>query len=633
MHPIRKTTSAAIILAAACLVLVPLFGAAPQRQRQDFSSLFDKTEVMIPMRDGVKLHTEIYTPKNATEPLPILFERTPYGISSPDKGISNMIYRYADMVPEGYIFAFQDIRGRYGSEGKFVMLHPLHDSNDPNGIDESTDTYDTIDWLVKNVPHNNGRIGLDGISYDGFLVDMGMIHPHPALKAASEQACMGDTWLGDDFFHSGAFRLSYAFEYTALLESSNENFSFSFDRFDVYDFYLRLGALSNANAKYFHEKLPTWNEFVAHASYDDFWKRHAVAYGLKQPTVPNLNVAGWWDQEDFYGPMSTYARLEKSDPKHLNYLVAGPWNHGGWGGGPGKSLGEIPFGSDTGVYFRQKIELPWFEYWLKDKGALPLKEALLFQTGSDNWVQYDSWPPREAQTKNLYFHEDGKLSFDLPQSESANSFDSYVSDPAHPVPYRHRPIDMTYPEDHPGSWYTWLVQDQRFVDNRPGVLTWQTDELTEDVRLAGQVTAKLFASTTGSDSDWIVKLIDVYPQKYPDDWKLSGYELMISDEIFRGRYRNSFEKPEPLKPGEVTPFTIDLHTQDHVFKKGHRIMVQVQSTWFPLYDRNPQKFVPNIFEAKDSDYQKATQRIYRSKHFPSSVEIMVLPDSAASARN
>ncbi len=633
MHPIRKTTSAAIILAAACLVLVPLFGAATQRQRPDFSALFDKTEVMIPMRDGVKLHTEIYTPKNAIEPLPILFERTPYGISSPDKGISNMIYRYADMVPEGYIFAFQDIRGRYGSEGKFVMLHPLHDASDPKGVDESTDTYDTIDWLVKNVSHNNGRVGLDGISYDGFLVDMGMIHPHPALKAASEQACMGDTWLGDDFFHNGAFRLSYAFEYTALLESSNENFSFSFDRFDVYDFYLRLGALSNANAKYFHGKIPTWNEFVEHASYDDFWKRHAVAYGLKQPTVPTLNVAGWWDQEDFYGPMSTYARLEKSDPKHLNYLVAGPWNHGGWGGGPGKSLGEIPFGGDTGVYFRQKIELPWFEYWLKDKGALPIKEALLFQTGSDNWVQYDSWPPREAQTRNLYFHEDGKLSFDLPQSESANSFDSYVSDPAHPVPYRHRPIDMTYPEDHPGSWYTWLVQDQRFVDNRPGVLTWQTDELTEDVRLAGQVTAKLFASTTGSDSDWIVKLIDVYPQKYPDDWKLSGYELMISDEIFRGRYRNSFEKPEPLKPGEVTPFTIDLHTQDHVFKKGHRIMVQVQSTWFPLYDRNPQKFVPNIFEAKDSDYQKATQRIYRSKHFPSSVEIMVLPDSAASARN
>jgi uncharacterized protein len=633
MRSIRKISSVTFFLALTGLLFVPRFGAAPQRQRPDLSALFDKSEVMIPTRDGVKLHTEFYTPKNAAAPLAILFSRTPYGISSPDKGISNMIYRYADLVPEGYIFAFQDIRGRYGSEGKFVMLRPLHDPNDPKGVDESTDTYDTIDWLVKNVPNNNGRVGLDGISYDGFLVTMGMINPHPALKAASEQACMGDTWLGDDFFHNGAFRLSYAFEYTALLESSSENFSFAFDRFDVYDFYLRLGALSNANAKYFHGKLPTWNEFVAHASYDDFWKHHAVAYGLKEPTVPNLNVAGWWDQEDFYGPMATYARLEKSDSKHLNYLVAGPWNHGGWGGGPGKSLGEIPFGSETSVYFRQKIEVPWFEYWLKDKGALPLKEALLFQTGTNHWVQFDSWPPREAQTKNLYFRENGKLSFDAPQTDSADAIDTYVSDPAHPVPYRHRPIDMTYPEDHPGSWYTWLVEDQRFVDERPDVLTWQTEELAEDITLAGQVTAKLFASTTGSDSDWIVKLIDVYPQKYPDDWKLSGYELMISDEIFRGRYHNSFEKPEPLKPGEVTPFTIDLHTADHVFKKGHRIMVQVQSTWFPVYDRNPQKFVSNIFEAKESDYQKATQRIYRSKRFPSSVEIMILPQTPATAGN
>jgi len=633
MRSIRKIGILWIFLSLIALLCVPRFAAAPQRPRPDLGALFDKTDVMIPMRDGAKLHTEFYVPKNVSAPLPILMNRTPYGISSPDKGISGLIYRYTDMVPAGYIFAFQDIRGRYGSEGKFVMLHPLHDPNDPKGIDESTDTYDTIDWLVKHVPHNNGRVGLDGISYDGFLVTMGMINPHPALKAASEQACMGDTWLGDDFFHNGAFRLSYGFEYTALLESSNENFSFAFDRFDVYDFYLRLGALSNANAKYFHGKLPTWNEFVAHASYDEFWKHLAVAHGLKEPTVPNLNVAGWWDQEDFYGPMSTYARLEKSDPKHLNYLVAGPWNHGGWGGGPGKSLGEIPFGSDTAVYFRQKIEVPWFEYWLKDKGELPLKEALLFQTGSNNWVQFDSWPPREAQTKNLYFHENGKLSFDAPETTSADASDSYISDPAHPVPYRHRPIDMTYPEDHPGSWYTWLVQDQRFVDNRPDVLTWQTGDLTEDITLAGQVTAKLFASTTGSDSDWIVKLIDVYPQKYPDDWKLSGYELMISDEIFRGRYHNSFEKPEALKPGEVTPFTIDLHTADHVFKKGHRIMVQVQSTWFPVYDRNPQKFVPNIFEAKESDYQKATQHIYRSKQHPSSVEIMTLPQSAASAAN
>ena len=618
----RKYIRVLLIPLCAGLLSVAGFHGA-QQLPLDYSNLFDKNEVMIPMRDGVKLYTEIYTPKNVGEPLPILMNRTPYGIGSPDKGISRLMHRYADMVPDGYIFVFQDIRGRYGSEGRFVMLRPVHDASDAKGVDESTDTYDTIDWLVKNVAHNNGRVGLDGISYDGFLVTMGMVHPHPALKAASEQACMGDTWLGDDFFHNGAFRLSYAFEYTPLLETSNENYSFPFDRFDLFEWYLGLGALSNANGKYFHGRIPTWNEFIAHPNYDEFWKRHAVAYGLREPTVPNLNVAGWWDQEDFYGPVATYERLEKSDQKNLNFLVAGPWNHGGWGGGRGNSLETISFGSDTGVYFRQKIEAPWFAYWLKDKGKLPLNEALLFQTGSDTWTAFDSWPPREAKTRSLYLRENGGLSFDPPQG-AGDAFDSYVSDPAHPVPYRNRPVDMTYPYDHPGSWYTWLVQDQRFVDQRPDVLTWQTEELKDDVTLAGQVTAQLFASTTGSDADWVVKLIDVYPEKFPQDWKLSGYELMIADEIFRGRFRNSFEKPEPMKPNEVTPFTIDLHTANHVFKKGHRIMVQVQSTWFPLYDRNPQKFVPNIFEAKDGDFQKATQRVYRSKQLPSSVIISTL---------
>jgi uncharacterized protein len=611
-----------LVIATALFAAIP--GAAPQ-QPLDYSQLFDKTEVMIRTRDGVKLHTEIYAPKNITEPLPILFERTPYGISNKDTGFSHKLGRYADLMPDGYIFVFQDIRGRYGSEGKFVMLHPVHDPSDARGIDESTDTYDTIDWLVKNVPHNNGRVGMDGISYPGFLVTMGMINPHPALKAVSEQACMGDVFLGDDFFHNGAFRLSYGFEYSAELETSKEDYSFPFDRFDLYDWYLRLGPLSNANARYFHGAIPTWNDFIAHNSYDDFWKHHALAYGLKEPTVPNLNVAGWWDQEDFYGPMTTYERLEKLDTKNLNYLVVGPWNHGGWGLGPGNSLGAIPFGSDTGAYFRQRIEAPWFAYWLKDKGALPLKETLLFQTGSDIWTAFDSWPPREAQTRSLYFREDGRLSFDAPQTSAAEAFDSYLSDPAHPVPYRHRPVDMTYPQDHPGSWYTWLVQDQRFVDNRPDVVTWQTEELKEDLTLAGQVTAKLFASTTGSDSDWVVKLIDVFPEKYPQDWKLSGFELMIADEIFRGRFRNSLEKAEPITPGKITPFAVDLHSSNHVFKKGHRIMVQVQSTWFPLYDRNPQKFVPNIFEAKESDYQKATQHIYRLKSFPSRVELSVIP--------
>jgi len=537
--------------------------------------------------------------------------------------MSGHLFRYSEMFADGYIFVFQDIRGRYGSEGRFEMLHTAADAN---GVNESTDTYDTIEWLVKNVPNNNGRVGMNGISYPGYLVTMGMVNPHPALKAVSEQACMGDTWLGDDYFHNGAFRLSYGFEYTALLESSNENFSFPFDRFDMFEWYLRMGPLSNANEKYFHGKIPTWNNFVAHSSYDDFWKRHAVSYTLHEPTVPNLNVAGWWDQEDFFGPIMTYGRLEKTDKKNNNFLVVGPWNHGGWAGGKGSTLGDIPFHNDTGVYFRQKIEAPWFAYWLHDKGTLPVKEATTFQTGSDTWTSYDSWPPKEAQTKHLYFREDGKLSFDAPVTDSKDATDSYLSDPAHPVPYRRRPVDMTYPQDHPGSWFTWLVQDQRFVDGRPDVLTWQTDPLKDDVTVAGSVVAKLFASTTGSDADWVVKLIDVYPEKVEEDWKLSGFELMVADEIFRGRYRNSFDKPEAISPNQVTPFTVDLHSTNHVFKKGHRIMVQVQSTWFPLYDRNPQKFVPNIFAAKESDYQKATQTIYRSKEHPSSVEVMVLPN-------
>jgi uncharacterized protein len=612
----------------AIVFLFLMTGRAQAPTPPDYSLLFNKTDVMIPTRDGTKLHTEIYTPKNANGPFPIVIERTPYGIHDDDKGYSRILARYAEMIPDDYIFVFQDIRGRYSSEGTFVMQHPVRDPKDPKAIDEGTDTYDTIDWLVKNVPHNNGRAGLVGISYGGWLTVMGMLEPHPALKAVSEQASPADMFLGDDFHHNGAFRLSYGYEYSTMMETGKTNFVFKFDQFDTYEWYLRLGPLSNADKNYIHGTLPTWKDFVTHPNYDAFWKKEAMPYILTKPTVPNLNVAGWWDQEDAYGPMKIYELLEKNDPDHLNYLVAGPWNHGGWARSTGKSLGAIPFGSDTSLYFRQKIEAPWFAYWLKDKGSLPLKEALLFQTGSDKWVQFNSWPPKNAPSRELYFHEDGKLSFEAPQAATAQSFDSYVSDPAHPVPYRHRPIDMTYPDDHPGGWPTWLVEDQRFVDNRPDVLTWQTEELTEDLTLTGSVTAKLFASTTGSDSDWIVKLIDVYPEKYPDDWKLSGYELMIADEVFRGRFRKSFEKPEPITPDAITPFTIDLHTANHVFKKGHRIMVQVQSTWFPIIDRNPQKFVPNIFEAKESDYQKATQRIYRSKEYPSGVVISVAPPTS-----
>jgi putative CocE/NonD family hydrolase len=593
--------------------------------RMDLPSLFEKREVMIPMRDGVKLHTEIYTPKGAKEALPIFLERTPYGISAEDQGYSHKLYSYAHMFADGYVFVFQDIRGRYGSEGQFVMNRPVHDPGDTKGIDESTDTYDTIDWLVKNVSNNNGRVGIAGISYGGFLAAMALVNPHPALKAASEQACMGDTWLGDDFFHNGAFRLSYGYEYASEMESNKERFHLNFDREDLYEWYLNIGPLSNINKKHLHGKIPSWNSFVEHPAYDDFWKRKSIAYALHQTAVPNLNVAGWWDQEDFYGPMATYANLEKTDTAGVDFLVVGPWNHGGWARGNGSSLGEIPFYTNTGEYFREKVEAPWFAHYLHGSGELPLKEALLFQTGSNVWTKFDTWPPKNAQTKSLYFGPDGKLSLDAPKSDAPDAFDSYVSDPANPVPYRNRPVDETYPTDHPGRWYTWLVQDQRFVEKRPDVLTWKTEELTEDVTLTGQVTAKLFASTTGSDADWVVKLIDAYPQNDAAEPALEGYELMISDEIFRGRYRNSYEKPEALAPGEITPFTIDLHTADHVFKKGHRIMVQVQSTWFPLYDRNPQKFVPNIFEAKAKDYQKATEKVYRSSQYPSHVEISVPP--------
>ena len=616
-------------LLAAVLLMAATAGAQEEPgSRQDLTKIFERKEAMIPMRDGVKLHTEIYTPREGGPPLPILLQRTPYGVSAGLGAYSRFLKADQHFYADGYIFVYQDIRGRYGSGGNFEMNRPVRDPNDATGVDETTDTYDTIEWLLKNLPNQNGRVGIRGVSYDGFLAAIAMVNPHPALKAVSEQACMGDAWMGDDFFHNGAFRLSYGFEYAALMETTRENFTFQFDEFDLYNWYLRLGSLANVNAKYFHGKLPTWNNFVAHPAYDDFWKIHAVESALKVATVPNLNVAGWWDQEDFYGPMRTYENLENTDTKHLNFLVVGPWNHGGWSAGPGNTLGQIQFWSNTADYFRKKIEAPWFAYWLHDKGSLPLKESLLFQTGSDTWTSFDAWPPADARKRNLYFGEGGRLSFEAPDNGGADAFDSYVSDPAHPVPYRQRPVDMTYPEDHPGGWYTWLVEDQRFVENRPDVLTWQTGELREDLTVAGRVTAKLFLSTTGTDSDWVVKLIDVYPQKVESDWKLSGYELMIADEIFRGRYRKSYEKPEAIVAGEVTPYHISLHTADHVFKKGHRIMVQVQSTWFPLYDRNPQKFVPNIFEAKESDYQKATQRVYRSKEYPSSVEISVVPDAA-----
>lgn len=598
------------------LLFLPFFVIAQERLD---TLAYSRQEAIIPMRDGIKLFTVIFTPKGVKEALPIIFLRTPYGVKikpSPDK-----VQYISDMAKEGYIFVFQDIRGRFQSEGTFVMQRPMRDKKIPGSIDESTDTYDAIDWLLKKIPNNNGKVGMLGISYDGWTTMMGTIDPHPALKAASEQATPSDMYIGDDFHHNGAFRLSYGFEYAYMTEYSKESARFPFSNYDTYEWFLDLGPLSNVNKKYFLNKLPSWNDFVNHPNYDDFWQKQSMVYRLSAPTVPNLHVAGWWDQEDFYGPLKAYEFLEKSDTFNKNFIIIGPWNHGSWSRGKGDQLGNINFGVPTSETFRQEIQAPFFAYYLKGKGNGKFSEALTFQTGSNKWRSYDKWPPLNiTKIKNLYFNSNGKLSFDLPAEKEA--FDEYLSDPSHPVPYRTRPIEMTYG---PGSrWSTWLLEDQRFVQNRPDVMSWETDILTEDVEVTGNLLSVLFASTSGTDADWIVKLIDVYPNVYTEKPEMAGYQLMIANDVFRGRFRNSYSTPEPVKSNEVNEYQIDLHSINHLFKTGHKIMVQVQSSWFPIIDRNPQKYVPNIFEAVESDFIVTNQKIYRSVKSPSHIKLPVI---------
>ena len=583
---------------------------------------FDETEVMIPMRDGVKLHTTIWAPKGNTEKLPIIFSRTPYGIASSGKSLDSPAL--ADLEKDGYIFVFQDIRGRFTSEGEFVMLRPMRDKRNPKAIDESTDAYDTIDWLVKNVPNNNGRVGMLGTSYPGWLTVIAMLDPNPALKAVSPRASPADMFMGDDFHHNGAFRLAYGFEYATMMETDKQVTPYKFDKPDLYDWYLQVGSLASI-ADSLKGKIPTWTNFAAHPNYDAFWQEQAVAPYLTHVTVPTLNIAGWWDQEDFFGPIKIYETLEPHDTKHLNYLVVGPWNHGGWNGKTGESLGAINFGSPTSADFRKNIEAPWFAYWLHNKGTLKLAEATTFQAGSNQWQSHDSWPARRGVTaKLLYLQADHRLAFTKPTAAADSGFDAYVSDPANPVPYRTRPILGTYAKG--STWSRWLVDDQRFLQGRADVLSWTTPVLAEDVNIAGAISAHLFASTTGSDADYIVKLIDVYPETGTDS--LRGYQLMVANDVLRGRFRNGFERPQPITPNHVDEYTIDLHTQDYRFLKGHKIMVQVQSAWFPLIDRNPQTYVPNIFKAKDSDFKAQTERIFRS---PKSASYIRLPVESATA--
>jgi len=618
----RLTPPAFLLIVVSLLVL----SSADARLQQQSSAAdrFEVSDVMIPMRDGKRLHTKIFTPRNQTGPLPIIFKRTPYGI----QGAANTFNAYYKaLAEEGYIFVHQDIRGKFESEGDFVMQRPARGA-DKKAIDEGTDTYDTIDWLIKNVRNNNGRVGMLGVSYDGWTTIMGAIEPHPALRAVSPQASPSDMWLGDDFHHNGAFRLSYGFEYAAMMESGKDVQQFSFDRYDTFDWYLSLGPLSNANAKYLHDKIPTWNDFVKHPDYDEFWKKQTMIPHLTSVKVPTLNVAGWWDQEDFYGPVSIYDALEKHDTQGINYLVVGPWRHGGWSGGTGDSLGAIPFGSNTAEYFREKIQAPFFAYYLKDKGAKDFSQAITFETGTNEWRRWDQWPPtKQTETRSLVFGPNETLMLEATAKavavQTGAEYDQYVSDPEHPVPYRQRPIQATY---FPGGskWSTWLVEDQRFVDDRNDVLSYETSTLDNDVTIAGEIKAHIFASTTGSDADWIVKLIDVYPENNPSNWALAGYQLMVSNEVFRGHYREGFEKAKAIEPNKVLEYTWSLHTQNYTFKKGHRIMVQVQSTWFPIIDRNPQTFVPNIFEAKESDFKAATHRVYRTPQYPSRVDVPVV---------
>jgi uncharacterized protein len=590
----------------------------------DFTPLFDKQVAEIRMRDGITLHTEIYTPKNQTAALPIIYERTPYGLSPDSHGYSAHLRMYPELIADGYIFALQDSRGRGASGGQFVTGGAMRDQSRARATDPSTDAFDTIDWLVKHVHNNNGRVGTLGISYGGFLVTRALVDPHPALKAASPQATCVDMFIGDDWHHNGAFRLSYSFDWISAMEAERQPGNTasleSLTRYDSYEQFLALGPLSNVNKLFFHGSAPSWNAFAEHPNLDDFWTKEmcGVLPYTQTVSVPTLMVAGYFDAEDFYGPLQLYKKYETQDPQHLVRLVMGPWYHGGWSRSPdGRLLGQIDFGQDTARWYRNRIQAPWFAHWLKGRASPDLPPVLAFRTGENRWERYDSWPPRQMiEDRQLYLGAKGTLSFEAPADTGAGEHDDYVSDPAKPVPYHPRPIT----DD---DWAEWQMADQRFVEGRPDVLSYESEPLKQDITVSGDPVAHLFAATTGSDSDWVVKLIDVYPENYAPDSGMRGFQFMVAGEVFRARYRNGFDKPEPLIPGQVTAYGIALRDRNHTFKAGHRIMVQIQSTWFPVIDRNPQRYVPSIYEAVQSDFQPATQSVYRSARFPSHVTLPV----------
>jgi putative CocE/NonD family hydrolase len=593
---------------------------------------YNRRVVMIPMRDGVKLHTVILVPKGASG-APILLTRTPYDAdalttheSSAHLGAALQGYDNAleTIVEGGYIRVIQDVRGKYGSEGDYVMNRPFHGPLNPTPVDHSTDTYDTIDWLVKNIPESNGKVGILGISYDGFLTLAALINPHPALKVAVPMNPMVDGWMGDDWFHNGAFRevnMPYIFNQEVTRDGKAQWWTAYLDDYDVY---MQAGNAGELGRRHGLEQAGFWRKVLAHPSYDSFWSSQAMDKLLAdQPLkVPTMLVDSLWDQEDIYGAMAVYKATKPKDKDNNKvFLVIGPWHHG-QEIEDGSTLGALNFSSDTGLYFRRQILRPFLDRYLKDEAPKEeIAPVTVFETGTNVWRQLKSWPG-ENEAKPLYLAAQGKLSFNAPEA-GGTAFDEYISDPAKPVPYRARPIQpMGYAAGM--TWSQWLVDDQREQSGRPDVAVFVTDRLTAPLKISGQPIANLVASTSGTDSDWVVKLIDVYPDEVASQPGLGGYQLMISADIFRGRYRESLEKAKPIAANQPLTYHFALPTANHVFLPGHRIMVQVQSSWFPLYDRNPQTFVPDIFWAKPADYQRAAQHIYHAPGQASFVELPVV---------
>lgn len=589
-----------------------------------------KREHRVPMRDGAKLFTTAYLPRDTSRTYPILLWRTPYSLTRygeeayPDKYIAP----WHHLAREGFIFVFQDVRGRFMSEGDFVNMRPHRAAKQSTAdVDESSDTYDTIEWLLRNIPRHNGRVGMWGISYPGFYAAMGAIDAHPALAAVSPQAPIADWFTGDDFHHNGAFALLSGFDFFAVFGTPRPELitewppDFQYPTPDGYRFFLQLGALSNANTRYFKGEITFWNEMMQHGSYDDFWKSRSSLQYFRGIRPAIMVVGGWFDAENLYGALQTYRAIEDHNRGAYNVLVMGPWYHGGWVRSEGEFLGDIHFGGKTGEFYKENIELPFFRHYLKGREELDLPEAFVFETGANRWRRFDRWPPAEVQAQQWYFQPQGKLAPEKPAGKISPLFDEYISDPAKPAPFTAQ-VTTSMPREY-------MVEDQRFAAVRPDVLVYESDALEKDLAIAGPVTAKLFVSSSGSDCDWVVKLIDVYPDSVPGNEsnpcnvKMGGYQMLLRGEIFRAKFRRSYENPQPLKPGEITAVEFTLNDVCHTFLKGHKIMVQVQSSWFPLFDRNPQTFA-DIYNAKEEDFQKAAQRVYRSEKFPSGLVLGVL---------